>query len=181
LHSLLNKIAREQKKKSKNFDKKGRLEKLIANILNSDNEGYSKLKEIATENVKGVLSENRKLISISFVALIQTIKADPQMAKLIQNMSSANDGKQYKDNDNSITKYLESNKDSILYLTEKNYENLVEVLTNNAINNATHASSNPPFFLLQSSSTFPKISNQSDKYRIEQSESFRNSKGDIAD
>jgi hypothetical protein len=103
------------------------------------------------------------------------------LVKLIQNIPSANDVEQHKDNNNSITKYLESNKDKILDLAKKNYENLVEVLTNSAINNATHASSNPPFFLPQSSSTFPKLSNQSDKYRIEQPESFHNSKDDIAD
>jgi hypothetical protein len=56
-----------------------------------------------------VLSENKKLISIAFVALIQTIKADPQMVKLIHNMPGANDGEQHKDN-NNITKYLEHNK-----------------------------------------------------------------------
>jgi DNA-binding CsgD family transcriptional regulator len=115
-------------------DKKDRLEKMIANISNG--EGYLKLNQIAKENVKVVLSENKKLISISFVALIQTIKADPQMVNLIQNIPSANDGEQHKDN-NSITKYLEFNKDRILTLTEKNYENLVEALTNNAINTAT--------------------------------------------
>ena len=91
MHSLLNKIAREQKKKSKNFDKKGRLEKLIANILNSDNEGYSKLKQIVKEIIKAVLSENKQIISLSFVALIQIIKADPEMVKLIQNIPRAND------------------------------------------------------------------------------------------
>jgi hypothetical protein len=84
---------------------------------------YSKLKQIAKENVKVVLSENKKLIS--FVALIKTIKADPQMIKLIQNISSTNDGEQYKDNNNdNAIKYLESNKDSLLDLAEKNYENL---------------------------------------------------------
>ena len=96
-------------------------------------------------------------------------------------MPSANDGEQYKgnNNDNAI-KYFEFNKDSILHLAEKHYENLVGVLTNSAIATAT-SSSNPPFFLPLSSATLPKISNQSDKYRIERSESFRNSKGDIAD
>jgi hypothetical protein len=54
---------------------------LIANILNG--EDYSKLKEIVKENVKAVLSENKKLISIAFVALIQTLKAHPQMVQLI--------------------------------------------------------------------------------------------------
>jgi uncharacterized protein (DUF3084 family) len=37
-------------------DKKDRLEKLIANVLNSDNEGYSKLKQIVKEYVKAALS-----------------------------------------------------------------------------------------------------------------------------
>jgi hypothetical protein len=65
-------------------------------------EDYSKLKAIAKEN-KVVLSENKKLISISFVALIQTIKADPQMVKSIQNILSAHDG-EHKDDNNNIVK-----------------------------------------------------------------------------
>ena len=88
-------------------DKKDRLEKLIANILNNDDEGYSKLKYIIKENVKAILANNKQLISISFVALIQTLKDDPQMVNLIHNMPSTNDGKP-NENNNSITKYLES-------------------------------------------------------------------------
>src|SRR5215212_4034065 len=118
---------------------KDRLEKLIANIVNG--EGYSKLMQIIKENVNAILSENKKLISISFVALIQTIKADPQMIKIIQNMPSANDD-QHK-GDNNIVKYLECNKDSILGLAEKNYENLLEELTNDTINAAADSSSHP--------------------------------------
>jgi hypothetical protein len=102
---------------------------LIANILNG--EVYSKLRQIAKENVKAVLTDNKKLISISFVAIIQTIKADPQMVKLIQNIPSANDGEQNKDN--TTVKYLEFNKDRIIDLSKKNYENLVEALANNVI------------------------------------------------
>jgi hypothetical protein len=111
------------------------------NILNR--EDYSKAKQITKENIKAILSDNKKLISISFVALIQTIKADPQMVKLIQNIPGANDGEQHKDNDNNnnIIKYIESNKDSLLYLTEKHYENLVEVLTNNVMNTAADSNS----------------------------------------
>ena len=55
-------------------DKKERIEKLIANILTDDNEGYSKIKQIVKENVQAVLSDNRILISLSFAALIQTLK-----------------------------------------------------------------------------------------------------------
>jgi predicted transcriptional regulator len=107
--SLLDRIAfsceqermRTEQRVQELIDKKDRLEKLIANILNG--EDYSKLKAIAKENVKVVLSENKKLISISFVALIQTIKADPQMVKSIQNILSAHDG-EHKDDNNNIVK-----------------------------------------------------------------------------
>jgi hypothetical protein len=126
---------------------KNGLEKLIANILNG--EGYSKLKHIVKENIKAISLENKKLIFVSFTALIQTLKADPQMVRLIQNIPCANDGEQHKDNDNSITQYLESNKYSILGLAEKNYENLVEVLTNSAINTAANSSYNPTLSLPQ--------------------------------
>jgi hypothetical protein len=116
------------------------------------------------------------------VALIQTIKADPQMIKLIQNTPSANDDGQRKDNDtnNIITKYLEFNKDRLLHVVEKNYENLVEAFTNNAIDAAANSSYNPTSSLPHSSSTFPNLSTQSDIYGIEKSESFNN-KGDVAD
>jgi hypothetical protein len=108
---------------------------LIANILNGKE--YSKLNQIAKENVKSALLENKQVISVAFTALLQTLKSDPQMVKLIQNMPSVNNGERYKDNDNSITKYLESNKNSLLYLAEKNCQNLVEVLTNDSISNAS--------------------------------------------
>jgi hypothetical protein len=157
---------------------KNRIEKWIADILNG--KGYSKLKHIIKENVKAVLSEKRVLISISFAAVIQTLKDNPQMINLIQNIAGANDGEQHKDNHIDITQYFESNKDRILNLVEKNYENLVEALTNNAID--TVAASNPTLSLSSSfSSISPNLFNQSDSYRIEEAERFHNSKGDIAD
>jgi hypothetical protein len=55
---------------------------LIANILNG--EGYSKIEQITKEAVKAILSEKRVLISISFAAVIQTLKDNPQMMNLIQ-------------------------------------------------------------------------------------------------
>jgi hypothetical protein len=156
--------------------KKDRIEKLIANILNG--EDYSKVKQVAKENVKAVLSDSKILISTVFAALIQTIKADPQLVKLIQNIPTVNDGEQHKGN--NVIKYLESNKDSLLYLTEKNYENLVEALTDNSISSAA-ASSNSILSLPQSSSTFRNSFDQNDTYRIEYSEIYPNSKGDISD
>jgi hypothetical protein len=87
------------------------------------------------------------------------LKNNPEMAKLIQNITSAINGEQSKDNDIDVTKYLESNKHALSDSAEKHYENLVEVLTNNAICTAIAAASspsNPPFFLPQSSSSFSK-------------------------
>jgi hypothetical protein len=101
--------------------------------------------------------------------------------KLIQNIPCANDGKQHKDgNNNNLTKYLESNKDALLDLAKKNYEILVEALTNDTID-STASSSNPTLLLPQSSSTCSNPFDQSDIYRIEKSETYHNSKGDVAD
>ena len=114
------------------------LERLIANTLN---EAYSKLNQIAKESVKAVLSENKKLISVSFTVVIQSLKANPQLANLIYGIPTAkNNGEQYKDNNNNIIKYLESNKYAILDLAEKNYQNLVEALTNDSISSVAASS-----------------------------------------
>jgi hypothetical protein len=140
--SLLDKIAfsseQECKRKEQQVqaltDKKNRLEKWITNVLNG--EGYTKLNQSAKESVKAVLSDNKILISISFAALIQTIKNDPQMTNLIHKIAITNDGQQHKDdNNNNAIKYLEVNKNSLSDLAEKHYENLVEALTNNAVAN----------------------------------------------
>jgi hypothetical protein len=49
------------------------------------------------------------------------------MINIIYKILTANDGEQDKDNNNdNVIKYLESNKDSILNLGEKNYENLLK-------------------------------------------------------
>jgi hypothetical protein len=63
-------------------------------------EGYSKMTQIVKEVVKAVLAEEKKLISVCIVALIQTLKADPEMVKLIHKISHANDGQHHKDNNN---------------------------------------------------------------------------------
>jgi hypothetical protein len=125
------------------------------------------------------------LLSTAFAAMIQTLRADPQMVKLIQNIPSANDGEQHKENTNNdiITKYLESNKDRILALTEKHYENLVDTLTNDSISNAAASFSNLTISLpLSSSSTFDVAPyKQSDIYGIEESDIHPDSKHNIAD
>ena len=162
--------------------KKDRIEKLIATMLSNDNEDYAKLKAIVKESVKDVLSDNKTLISIAFAALLKTLKTDPQMVKLIQNIPHANDSEQRKDNDININKYLEFNKDNLLDLAEKYYQNLVGILTNNVINKAAASPSNCILSLPQSSSsTFPNLSNQCDTSKIDESKDYHNSKDDIAD
>ncbi|HZC49122.1 MAG TPA: hypothetical protein VE244_08695 [Nitrososphaeraceae archaeon] len=118
---------------------------MIANILNNNNdEGYSKLKHIIKENVKAILSDNKKLISISFAAIIQTLQNDPEIIETIYNMASVNNGGHI-DNNNNIINYLEANNDSILDLAGKQYENLVEAVTNDAISSADASSSPIPY------------------------------------
>jgi hypothetical protein len=66
-----------------------------------------------------------------------------------------------------------------LNLGEKHYQNLVKVLTNNAISSAATSCSDPTLSLQQSSSsTFSNSFDQIDTFRKNDSESFHNSKGD---
>jgi hypothetical protein len=103
------------------------------------------------------------------------------MINIIYKILTANDAKQHKDDNNdnngNAIKYLESNKDNILDLAEKHYENLVEALTNDSISRSASSSSNPTLSLPQSSSTLPNLSNQEGLHSIEDPERFRNSKG----
>ena len=86
------------------------------------------------------------------------LTSDPKMINIIYKILTANDAEQHKDDNNdnngNAIKYLESNKDNILDLAEKHYQNLVEALTNDSIDTAS-ASSNPTLSLPQSSSIFP--------------------------
>jgi hypothetical protein len=122
--SILDKIAFSIEQGSKTTEQrvqeltsqKDILERLIANISNG--EGYSKLKQVVKESVKAVLSDDKKLISVSFAALIQTLKTDPEMRNVIYKMATTNDV-EHKDGNNNLTKYLESNKHTLLDLAEK--------------------------------------------------------------
>jgi hypothetical protein len=79
------------------------------------------------------------------------------MANLIYNIPTTNDGEQHKDDNNNIKKYLEFNKDSVSDLAQKNYEKLVEALTNDSNSKPATSSSNPSLSQPQSSSTFPML------------------------
>jgi hypothetical protein len=128
---------------------KDRIEKWITNVLDGDS--YSKIKKIVKDNVKAVLSDNKILISTAFAAIIQMLKSDPELVNVIHKIPTTNNSEQRKYNDINITKYLECNKDNLLDLAEKHYENLVEAMTNNVIDSAAAAScsSNPTLSLPQ--------------------------------
>jgi hypothetical protein len=127
---------------------KDRIEKWITNVLDGDS--YSKIKKIVKENVKAVLSDNKILISTAFAAIIQMLKSDPELVNVIHKIPTTNNSEQRKYNDINITKYLECNKDNLLDLAEKHYENLVEAMTNNVIDSAAAScSSNPTLSLPQ--------------------------------
>jgi hypothetical protein len=119
----MKKSAREQNSNKRTI-RKDRLEKWITDVLNG--EDNSKIKQISKEAVKAVLSEYKKLISISLTAIIQILKDDPELVNLIHNMLIPKVNGHNDNNDINIIKYLGFNKDNLLDLAEKNYQNLVE-------------------------------------------------------
>ena len=95
------------------------------------------------------------------------------MIDTVYKILAVNDREQDEDINNNAIEYFEVNKDRILDLTEKNYENLLEELTNNVMNTAANSSYNHTLSLPQSSpSIFKSPSNQSDIYRIEESDIY---------
>jgi hypothetical protein len=78
------------------------------------------------------------------------LKSDPELVNVIHKIPTTNNSEQRKYNDINITKYVECNKDNLLDLAEKHYENLVEAMTNNVIDSAAAScSSNPTLSLPQ--------------------------------
>ena len=77
------------------------------------------------------------------------------MANLNYTIPITNDGEQHKDDNNNIKKYLEFNKDSLSDLPQRNYEKLIEALTNDSNSNAAASSSNPSLSQPRSSSITP--------------------------
>ena len=68
--------------------------------------------------LKSCYRTTNTLISI-FSALPQTLKPDLEIVNVILNIPIINDGEQHKDNNNSVSQYIESNNDKILHLAEK--------------------------------------------------------------
>jgi hypothetical protein len=78
------------------------------------------------------------------------------MANVIHNMSATQDVHGHdNNNDDNIIKYLELNRTRILDLSEKNFENIVEALTNSVIANIANASSFNSTLSLSSCSSHP--------------------------
>jgi hypothetical protein len=67
------------------IDERDRTERFTSNILKND-EGYLKLKQIATEHIKAILSKNNTLTSAAFMALLQTLRMDSDKISLIHNI-----------------------------------------------------------------------------------------------
>ena len=76
-----------------------------------------------------------------------------------------------------LLSHIENYKDTILDESKRLYDRLVKHFANNIMDNAVGVSS----FTSSLSSTFPNLSNQRDMYRIDNSESFRQNKANIAD
>jgi hypothetical protein len=95
------------------------------------------------------------------------------MIDTIYKILAVNDYEQDEDINNNAIEYFEVHKDRILDLTEKHYESILEELTNNVMISAANSSYNHTLSLPQSSPSISKsASNQSDIYRIEESDIY---------
>jgi hypothetical protein len=145
-----------------------RLEAFVSRFKSNNGE-YLKIKQRVEEEVRNVLTHGKVLLQFALASIIEAIRRDPDKYNnlLIRNTSSTSTPPQ-----GSLLLYIEGYRDMILEEANRLYDRLLKYFTDSIMDNAVGASS---------SSTFPNHSNKSDIYKIEGSEIYHNSKGDIAD
>jgi hypothetical protein len=153
-----------------------RLESVVTRFK-SNNEEYLKIQKMV-EEVSKFLADGKVLLQFALASIIEAIRRNPDKYNnlLVCNISSSSTSTPAQD---SLVSPIEAYKDLILDEAKRLYDKLLNHFTNSIIDNAAGASSSSSDPIL--SSTFPNLSNQSYTYRIEESEGFHNSKGDIAD
>jgi chromosome segregation ATPase len=153
-----------------------RLESVVTRFK-SNNEEYLKIQKMV-EEVSKFLADGKVLLQFALASIIEAIRRNPDKynSLLVCNISSSSTSTPAQD---SLVSPIEDYKDLILDEAKRLYDKLLNHFTNSIIDNAAGASSSSFDPIL--SSTFPNLSNQSYTYRIEESEGFHNSKGDIAD
>jgi hypothetical protein len=151
-----------------------RLESLVSRFKNN-NEEYRKIKQRVEEEVSRVLKDGKVLLQFALAAVIEAFRRNPDNNNnlLINNtlessISIPTQGSQ--------VSHIEDYKNMISEEANRLYDTVQNHLTNSIMDNIAGTSSKSSL-----SSTFPRLQNQSDACRIEESENYHNSKEDIAD
>ena len=139
----------------------------------SNNEEYLKIKK--TIEISSVLTDGKVLLQFALAAVIEAFRRNPDNNNnlLINNtlespISIPTQG--------WLVSHIEDYKNMISEEANRLYDTVQNHLTNSIMDNIAGTSSKS-----SSSSTFPRLQNQSDACRIEESENYHNSKEDIAD
>ncbi len=142
----------------------------------SNNEEYRKIKQRVQEGVRSVPKDGKVLLQFALASIIEAIRRNPDKCNniLVCNMSSSTSIPAQQ----SPSWHNEGYGDMILDEANRVYDSLLHHFTNSIMDNAAGASCSSNSSL---SSTFPRPSNQSNTYRIEEPEIYDNSKGDIVD
>ena len=151
----------------------------LVNRFKSNNEEYLKIEKTVEEKVKSVLTDNKQILQFALASVIEAIRRNPdKYNSLIFNDTSASSTLTSIPAQGSILSHIEDYRGMILEEAKRLYDSLLHHFTNSIMDNAVGAYSSSDTKL---SCMFPNRSSQRDIDRIDNSESFRQNKGDIAD
>jgi hypothetical protein len=149
-----------------------RLEALVSRFK-TNNEEYLKIEQTVEEKVSSVLTDGKVLLQFALAVIIEALRRNPDKYNdlLIDNTSTTMPTQQ------SSSSHVENYRDMILDEASRLYDRLLKYFTDSIMNNAAFKI----MLLRPSPAKLPSQHNDSDSYRLEEPESFHDSKGDIAD
>ena len=134
-----------------------------------------KSRRLLKKRFSKLLTDGKALLQFALTSVIEALRTNPGKYNnlLVCNISSLSTSAPTQD---SLLSHIEAYKDLILDEAKRLYYGLVKHFTNNIMDNTVSVSS----FNSSLSSAFPNPSFQRDMDRMDNSESFRENKGDIA-
>ena len=167
-------LCERKRQEAENLNKHiSRLETVISRFKNN-NEEYLKIEKTVEEEVSKFLTDGKVLLQFALESVIEAIRRNPDKYNDLGCNTSSTTALPAQQ---SPSWNAESYKDVILGEANRLYDRLLNHFTNSIMNNAVSISSSNSSL----SSIFQTLSNQHDMDRMDKSESFPNSKGDVAD
>jgi hypothetical protein len=142
LNSLRISCIRERREIRKLYNEKARLEALVTQLKNNNEEYLDKIKQAAEENVKSVLNDSKLLLKFTTLSVIESLRSNPELCNFIMYANSNNTTITYGSNYPSLMssgrqQHQQSFNDSYTTLiseqAEKLYNDLTTKLTNRAM------------------------------------------------